>query len=205
MKYLRSRGFYSLLQNKPILLTVTFVFLLGISVGVFSEVLLTPENRSNMELFLSHTLFPSELHDTNLPSVFLRSIAINLGLLLIIILAGITIIGFPAALLVLIYKSVSLGFTSALLIETMGAKGVLTVFLTLVPQNLIYIPSFIIASIASLSLAISLIIVGPKGIKKSLASCAGNFIILYLIIAVFILGGCFIESFISPFLQQISL
>lgn len=199
----KSAGILGILfQNQGILGIVLFVFFLGLSIGIFTELLLSSAERENMGAILD-LYFLTDLPSGDLPSVFLRSFAINFGLLVILIIAGISVIGFPGILLVLIYKGASLGFSSTLLIETYGAKGVLMVLLTLVPQNIILIPAILIASIISLSLAFSLLAVGPKGIKKSLISCAGNFIVSYLLVAVFLLLGCFVESFIAPFLQQL--
>ena len=204
MKKTPSNNILSMIyQRISFLLTVLFCFLLGISVGIFTEILLSAEGREGMESFLNAHLFLSKLPGTDLPYVFLDSAATNLALLLIITLAGLTIIGFPATLLVLLYKGAALGFSAALLIEMYDFKGVLLVLFTLVPQNLILIPAFLAAFIASLSLALSVLASGPRGIKKSLGVSAGNFIAFNILMSVFILGGCFIESFISPFLQRL--
>lgn len=204
MRKTRINSIFSLIYRSiPVLVTVLFTFLLGISVGVFTEVLLSPEKRESIEGFLNLHLFLSQIPGTELPYVFLRSAASNIVLLIVITLAGLTIIGFPAALLVLLYKGAALGFSAALLIETLDFKGVLLVLLTLVPQNLILIPAFLAASMSSINLAFSMLSSGPRGIKNSLSVNAGNFIAFNLLMSVFILGGCFIESFISPFLQQL--
>ncbi|MDD2215574.1 MAG: stage II sporulation protein M [Eubacteriales bacterium] len=204
MKKSSSGNIISLLyQNFSVLLISLFCFLLGISVGVFTEIILSPENRESIQAFLDVHLFLSQLTGTDLPYVFLRSVASNLVLILIIAIAGLSIIGFPAALLILIYKGAALGFSATLLIDTLSFKGVLWVLLTLVPQNLILIPCYLIAAMASLSFTFSLLTSGPSAIKKCLITSIGSYLAFFFIIAVFVLGGCFVESFISPFLQQL--
>lgn len=190
-------------QNIPVLLTVIFCFLLGISAGIFTEMLLSSENRENIETFLSIHLFLTELPGSELPYVFLRSAAANIILLLIITVGGLSVIGFPAALLVLIYKGAALGFSSALLIETYDLRGIFLVLASLVPQNLILIPAFLASAMASVCFAVSMISKGSKNIKNNLRVSAGKMIAFNLLMSVFVIGGCFIESFISPFLQRL--
>ena len=201
MKRNRFKGLEGLLfQNMGILGTVLFVFLLGLSIGVFTELLLSASDRQIMSNFLNLYVM-TDWEASDLPYFLLHSILQNLGLLLIMILAGISVIGFPAILLALIYKGAALGFSSGLLIESLGGKGVLAILFTLAPQNLILLPALFLAAIASLSLAFSLLAAGPNEMKKSLASCAGNFGISYLIIGSFLLTGCVVEGIIVPFFQ----
>lgn len=204
MRSNRNNGIFPFITNNiSVLLAAVFCFLLGISVGIFTEMFLSPENRENIETFLSIHLFLTQLPGSELPHVFLSSIAANLILLVIITLGGLTVFGFPAAFLALIYKGAALGFSSALLIEAFDARGVFLVLVTLVPQNLIFIPAFLAAATASASLALSIISNGSGGIKKNLQISAGRLAAFNLLMSVFILGGCFIESFISPFLQRL--
>jgi stage II sporulation protein M len=202
-KYLSGNIIAFICEKFSILITVLFCFFAGISIGVFIETLLSTENKDSIQIFLDTHLFFEQLPGNDLTHVFLESAAINLTLLLIIALGGLTIIGFPAALLVLIYKGATLGFSAALLIETLDFKGLIMVFFTLVPQNLILIPIFLAATMASLSLAFSVLSNKPSNIKKSLTKHAGNYIAFFLLLSVFVLGGCLIESFICPFLQRL--
>ena len=199
----RSAGIKAILfRNRAITGTVLFVFSLGLSIGIFMELLLSAADRENIGVFLDYYVLLN-ITGIDLFPVFLQSAFINFGLFFIMIIGGISIIGFPAILLALLYKGASLGFSSALLLDTLGIKGVFTILLTLAPQNIILLPALLIAAIASLSLSFSLLATGPKGIKKSLTSYAGNFITCYLAIGVLLFVGCLIETLISPLLQQL--
>ncbi|NLP29644.1 MAG: hypothetical protein GX363_00785 [Clostridiales bacterium] len=189
------------IKDYSILLICIFFFILGLSIGIFGEILLSPEEKESLQSFIDLNLFSPQIAD--LPHVFLASIIRNLGLLLIIAISGLTIIGFPAALLVLIYKGAALGFTASLFIDTLGTKGVVLILLSLVPQNIILIPVFLIAVVASLKIALSVLGNSPMDIKKGLRERASSFIALIFILSIFLVGGCLIESFISPFLQQL--
>jgi stage II sporulation protein M len=189
--------------NDRLLILVFFCFVTGVALGAFTVLLLSAEAKAGMQSFLDlHFMLPEPMGDL-LPDLFLVSAATNLGLLLIIILAGLTVIGFPAALLVLIYKGAALGFAAALLMDTFDAKGVLLVLLTLFPPNLILIPALWGSAVASLRLTFDLLSEGPLQIKKNLSSKAGSFLVFQIMMAILILGGCFVESFISPLLQRL--
>jgi len=180
-----------------------FFFVLGISAGIFTELMMENVEKDNINKYLDKNFHLTGFDDVTFTEIFFNSAGNNLGLLLIVVLAGITAIGFPAALAVLTYKGMALGFSAALLIETMSFKGVVLVFTSIIPQNLILIPAFLIASIAALNLAFYTISNRRFGIKKSLAESSGPYILLNVILSIVIVAGCFIESFISPILTQL--
>jgi len=185
------------------MVVVVFCFLLGISLGTFTELLLSADAKESMRQFLDFHLLLSGLTGDLLGDLFLVSAAANLSLFLIILLSGLTVVGFPAALLVLLYKGAALGFSAALLMDAFDAKGVLMVLLTLLPPNLILAPALCGAAVASLRLAFDLLSDSPLQLKKNLAQRAGPFMTFQALMAILVLLGCFIESFISPLLQRL--
>ncbi|MFA5636057.1 MAG: stage II sporulation protein M [Anaerovoracaceae bacterium] len=189
--------------NFPLMVVVVFCFLLGISLGTFTELLLSADAKESMRQFLDFHLLLSGLTGDLLGDLFLVSAAANLSLFLIILLSGLTVVGFPAALLVLLYKGAALGFSAALLMDAFDAKGVLMVLLTLLPPNLILAPALCGAAVASLRLAFDLLSDSPLQLKKNLAQRAGPFMTFQALMAILVLLGCFIESFISPLLQRL--
>ncbi len=202
---LRRSTVWSVFHNLPVMMITIFFFLLGISAGVFMEGFLSPENKASIQSFLDTTLFISDLSGIDLPNVFLSSLAVNLVLLFIIALAGFTVVGFPLALLILSYKGAALGFSSALFMETMGIKGIGMVMMTLIPQNLLFIPAFLCGAATSLSLSFSMLSGHYAKVGKNLFSnFSAGYIYLFMIFSLLILGGCFIEAFICPFLQQLT-
>ncbi len=189
--------------NMHLLIAVFFCFVLGISLGSFTELFLSSEAKESMWSFLDFHLLLPESTGNFIPELLVKSLATNFGLFLIILLSGITIIGFPAAPFALIYKGAALGFSAALLMDTMGARGVLLVLLTLLPANLFLIPALCCASAASLRLSFDLLSSGPLHIKKSLTGKASSFMTFQGLTAILLLVGCLVEALISPLLQQL--
>lgn len=180
-----------------------FFFLLGISAGVFTELMLTSAEKEGIISYLDKYFLLTNPSDLAFSEIFMKSAGNNLGLLLIIILAGITAIGFPVVLAALIYKGMALGFSAALLIDSMAFKGVAIVFTSMIPQNLIIIPAVLLAGVAALNIAFHTISNRRFGIKKSLAESSGSYLFINVVLAAVILAGCFIESFLSPLLTRL--
>ena len=183
--------------NPRLLTIVLFCFLTGITTGVFNEIQLSADARESMEDFLNSSVLSAGFNGEGLPALFLKSAAANGGLFLIILLAGVTIIGFPAALLVLAYKGAALGFASTLLIDTLSAKGILLVALKLLPPNIFLIPALCGASAASFKFGLSILSGGRRNIKKNLTGRSGHYLIFQAFMGVLILAGCLVESLIS--------
>ena len=187
----------SMQGNLKILLGVLFSLILGVSLGAFNEVQLSYGAKENIQEFLNSTMFTSGTSDeTTLSQLLLKSISTNGGLFLIILIAGISIFAFPAVFFALIYKGASLGFASALLMDTLGMKGVLLIVLKLLPSNLFLVPALILAATSSLKLSFGLLSAGSSNFKRKLQSKAGPYLIFQGILGIIVLGGCFIEAFI---------
>lgn len=181
-----------------------FFFMIGISIGVFTELMLSPGEKNTAISFFNRYFLVDNMSQNDYTDIFMRSAGSNLGLLLVIILSCLTAIGFPIAIAALTYKGAALGFSAALLIESLSLKGIFYIITSMIPQNLILIPAFIAATVISLNLAFYLLSRRRKfGIKKSLADCAGPYTYLNVIIAIFIIVGCIVESIICPFLTRL--
>lgn len=116
---------------------------------------------------------------------------------------GLTIIGFPLILAVLFYRGFSLGFTVGFLIHQKAGAGVLISILSLLPQNLIYIPAMLMWAVISLNFSIH-IFRGRGADALSWRSFMSYTFMLLFFILIF-LGGAFIEAFLSPWFLKLLL
>jgi len=189
------------IERNTTIFSVFFFFLLGISIGTFMELMLSAQDKNELFQYLNANLFTENI--TSLPQIFINSLGNNLGLLILIALSGITVIGFPVALLSVAYKGITLGFSSALLLETLSLKGIILILLTIVPQNIILIPTFLLAAACAINFARDAISARKTGIKKNLTNNAGSYLVYYILFSIVLLAGCLIESFICPILLQL--
>lgn len=203
MKRNMNRASALIMSSRASFTAVLFFFILGISAGVFTELMMSSEDKEGMISYLDKYFQLTDPSELTFSEIFMQSAGNNLWLLFIMILAGFTAIGFPAALAALIYKGMALGFSAALLVDSMSFKGVAIVFTSMVPQNLIIIPAVLIAGVAALNVAFHTISNRKFGIKKSLAESSGSYLFINAALAAVILVGCFIESFLSPLLTRL--
>lgn len=192
-----------ILGSGKVFATSIFFFIIGISVGVFTELMMAQGEKDTAISYFNQYFLVENMTQNDYTDIFMRSAGSNLGLFLVIILSCLTAIGFPLAMAALTYKGAALGFSAAILIDNLSFKGVAYIFTSMIPQNLFLIPAFIVATVVSLNLAFYLISNRKFGLKKSLADCAGPYTYLNVLIALVILLGCIVESIICPFLTQL--
>lgn len=188
--------------NVRFLIVVIFFVLTGISIGAFTELLLSIDARKGIQDFMTYNLLMYHPSEGLLPQFFLKSLAVNMTLFLIILVSGLSLICFPGALLALLYKGASLGFSSTLIMDTLGGKGVLFVLLTLVPPNAVILPGLCGSSLCSLWFALTILSPSSGALKKKFLSSLVPFLTVQLLMAIIIIGGCFLEAFIFPLLQR---
>lgn len=109
---------------------------------------------------------------------------------------GLTIIGFPLILAVVFYRGFSLGFTVGFLIHQKAGAGVLISILSLLPQNLVYIPAVLIWSVISLNFSGLIFRGGGAETLSWRAFLSYTFMLAFFMLIFF--SGAFIEAFLSP-------
>jgi stage II sporulation protein M len=116
---------------------------------------------------------------------------------------GISIIGLPVILIILFMKGMAVGFTVGFLVNQMGWDGFLLSFVSILPQNLLIIPLFII--MAALSVTFSLKMIRNQFMKKVNQPVLPQFfryLFSFAIAVVFVAAAAGIEAIISPALLK---
>lgn len=72
-------------------------------------------------------------------------------------LLGISIIGLPLIFILLFLKGVVVGFTVGFLVSQHGWNGLLLAFVSVLPQNLIIIPAFLVMTTVAASFSLRMI------------------------------------------------
>lgn len=180
-----------------------FFLILGISAGIFTEIMMTGAEKEEIILYLDKYFLLANPDELAFTEILMHSSGNNMGLLIIMLLSGLSAVGFPIALAAMVYKGMALGFSATLLIDSMSYKGIAIIFTSMIPQNLIIIPAFLIAAAAALNIASFTIKNRRFGFKRSLSENVGPYLFLNTILALVIMAGCFIESSLSPLLTQL--
>lgn len=110
---------------------------------------------------------------------------------------GLTIIGMPIILGVVFLKGFSLGFTVSFLVKEKAVSGVLISILSILPQNLVFIPLLIIWSVVGINFTIYIAkgrSIGGMPLGKGFIS----YTVLLLVSLVIVLIGSLMEAYLSP-------
>ena len=114
---------------------------------------------------------------------------------------GLTAIGMPLILALVFLKGYSLGFTIGFLVQEKAGAGILITILSILPQNLVYIPLLIIWSVIGINFSV-FIAMGRQNRAVSLGRALVSYTMLMLVFLLIVLIGAFIEAYFSPWFLQ---
>jgi stage II sporulation protein M len=137
--------------------------------------------------------------------MFHQSFFHNLKYLGLMWILGISIIGLPVILVMLFIKGMVVGFTVGFLVNQLGLKGFLLSFVTVLPQNVLLIPAFII--MCSVAISFTLKIIRQLFVKKTSNleapfSLFTRYVSVFLCIGVLAIVASGFEAYASPFLMK---
>lgn len=133
---------------------ILLIFIIGIFFGVLFINNVQEEQRNQINEYVNN--FINNFKNTqNLDNVELIKTSIKQNIILGIVMwfFGTTIIGIPVVLGIVLYRGFCLGYTIATFITIMGlTKGLSFILITLVIQNLIFIPAILGISVSGIKL-----------------------------------------------------
>jgi len=191
-------------EYSSIYLFVVVLFLMGVIFGAVIVNSLSFTQKEDLFYYLSQFFGQAakgEVHAAR--DLFLQSFFHNSKFIGLIWILGISIIGLPVILIMLFIKGVTVGFTVGFLVNQMGWNGFLLSFVSILPQNLIIIPVFII--MAALSVMFSLRMIRNQFMKKISQPVLPQFfryLFSFLWVLIFVAGAAGIEALISPALLK---
>ncbi|MGV8148576.1 MAG: stage II sporulation protein M [Alkaliphilus sp.] len=185
---------------------VSLIFLIGISIGAFTvNELNTQQEKELISYIKGFFRFLGNSGADNF-DVFRESIINNTQMMLLIYFLGISVIGAPLILIILLLEGFTLGFTIGLLAKELAGFGILISFFSVLPHAIITVMVLMIASIFAFNFTIGIVQKKVNKIKKYKFT---NQLITYSIVqaclACVLLLASIIEAFISPFFMSIIL
>mgnify|MGYP001158988786 CR=1 FL=1 len=191
-------------EYSSIYLFVIVLFLMGVIFGAVIVNSLSFTQKEDLFYYLSQFFGQAADGEFNAPKdLFIQSFFHNSKFIGLIWILGISIIGLPIILIMLFIKGVTVGFTVGFLVNQMGWNGFLLSFVSILPQNLIIIPVFII--MAALSVMFSLRMIRNQFMKKisqPVFPLFFRYLFCFLGALVVIAGAAGVESLISPALLK---
>ncbi len=126
----------------------------------------------------------------------------NIKYILLIWFLGLSIIGVPIIFLLLFMKGFVIGFTVSFLVSQLEWKGFLFSVVSIVPQNLIIVPTFIVAAVAGAVFSVSLIKSRIKQQHNNEFPSFTSYSILMAVLAGILVAASGFEAYISPYLMK---
>jgi len=156
--------------------------------------------RNDLVNYLTNFIDPTNTSGISYKLIFLQSIKNNLPVIIFLWFLGLTIVGIPVILIIDLLKGFTVGFTFSFMISGLGKSGIGIAILGVLPQNIIYIPCIIFASVVSMEFSIMLL--KNKFNKQWTSSLSSRLIyysVIFIVLIIFLFIGIVIESYIAPY------
>lgn len=133
-------------RNKKNFIIITILFCIGIGIGTFSINNSNELQKKEVTEYITNLIEKiKNSENINNFDLLLLSIKENIGTILIIWFLGCTIIGGIFIYLAVIYKGFTIGYTISAMVAVLGIKqGIVISIISLLLQNIIFIPAFFI-------------------------------------------------------------
>jgi stage II sporulation protein M len=172
----------------------------GIILGIYSVKYMGEIEQNDLVNYLMNFVDPSNTSGISYKLIFFQSLKNNLPVIIFLWFLGLTIVGLPIIIIIDLLKGFTVGFTFSFMISGIGKNGIGIAVLGVLPQNLIYIPCIILASVVSMEFSIMLL--KDKFNKQWTSSISSRIIyysVIFIVLIAFLFIGIIIESYIAPY------
>ncbi|TSB46574.1 stage II sporulation protein M [Alkalicoccobacillus porphyridii] len=192
-------------ENRTIYLFTTVLFLIGIIFGAIIVNSLNLSQKNDLYMYLGH--FFVQVEDGRIAGskeIFSQSYIHYGKYFALMWILGLSLIGLPVILVLLFLKGVVVGFTVGFLVNQMGFQGFLLALVSILPQNLLLVPAFIIVGTASVSFCLKML--RQQFAKKSHEPVFPQFLrytLLLLCMGAALSLAAALEAYVSPHLMRL--
>ena len=177
---------------------LTIVLIVGVVVGSIAVNVISDNQLINLLGFINGFLANVNNLSIDNSSVFYVSLSNNLKTALLMILSGLSIIGFPIILFLIFFRGFVLGFTVGFLIGQLGLQGIVLAVLSILPQNLIILPCIISIGVTSLTFSITVIKNRIRNYSEDYSQMLAGYLVINLFFGFLLMMSSLIEGYISP-------
>jgi stage II sporulation protein M len=182
---------------------IMFFFILGISFGAMTVSNIDIDTKSEVKSYIDGFISITRTDSIQSTDILKQSLKFNLLSAGALFLAGLTYAGIVITPLIAGFRGFCVGFTVAFLTDSLGRGGFLIALVSILPQNIIYIPILIIFCVCSISLSLAVLSNKLNRKRNDLASYIWSFGLSALFLLFIMMGGSVIEAYLTPFLVKL--
>lgn len=147
----------NIINNIKSYVIIVIIFTVGIFLGVMY--INQTDSKQEIEKYINTYIDETkQIQDVNYIDELRKDIQNNILLVFLLWFAGTTIIGLPIVFGIILFRGFSLGYTIASCVYVLGKiKGLLFIGITILLQNIIFIPALMILGVSSIKLYKSII------------------------------------------------
>ncbi|MCZ0754601.1 stage II sporulation protein M [Anoxybacillus sp. J5B_2022] len=191
-------------EHASVYLFTIVLFLMGV---IFGAIVVNSLNLSQkQDLYYYLTQFFGQVAKGEFASaydMFQQSYFHNLQYIGFMWVLGISIIGLPLILVLLFLKGVVVGFTVGFLVNQMGWQGFLLSFVSVMPQNFIVIPAFIVMGTVSVSFSLKMVRNQfMKRMHEPIFPMIMRYAFVMVAISALLLISASLEAYVSPMIMK---
>lgn len=118
--------------------------------------------------------------------------------ILLFFVLGLSVIGMPVIWILIFVKGLSIGFTVGFIVNQLGTKGLLLASIAVVPQNLLIIPIYIIASSLAMIFSLTLLKrIFTRNISRSIRNPFLTYTTIFFILLCTCIPAAALEAFVA--------
>lgn len=192
----------SLQENPFVYLIIPAIFVCGFFYGTIGVHKLDANQTRDLISFVDGFInyLPTASIDASLETR--HALISNLKTLFYIWFLGLTVIGIPLTMVIVFSRGFILGFTTGFLVQQKSFQGVLVILMTVLPQNLLFIPVLLIAAVSSISFSFFVIRGKFAGKTINLSKRFIGYTFSLVILGLFAVLSAFIQGYVSPSLVK---
>jgi stage II sporulation protein M len=189
-------------ENALIYSVIPVIFALGFFFGIKGVEKLDAHQVKDLVDFVDGFInnLPTASVDASLETQ--HAITGNLKTLFYLWFLGLTVIGIPLTMMIIFSRGFILGFTISFLVQQKSLQGVLVVIMTILPQNLLFIPVLLVAAVFSISFSFFVIRGKFAGKTINLSKRFIGYTFSFFVLGLLAVLSALIQGYVSPSLVK---
>ncbi|MFA5384952.1 MAG: stage II sporulation protein M [Eubacteriales bacterium] len=190
-------------QNWPQYLLVLAVFLVGAAFGAFSVNHLSVGQFEELSKHVQTYVAQADQLSANPAGAADGKIFADILVIILLYILGLSFVGIPFILALIFVRGFILGFVISFLTQSMAVNGLLLAAVSILPQNLLYLPALLFGGTAALSFAL-LSLRRYTNFRIKLLSCLAGYTMIMAVVLAVAICAALVEIYFTPWLTGVS-